>query len=266
MPIIKVNGINIYYELQGSEKMPCLVLNNGIFMNAANSWKSQELVFSKEYYLLKYDLRGQGFSEHPDEEYTMDLHADDLAQLMIALNISKAHIVGLSYGGGVAQAFVLKYPELSSSLILASTTSEIRSKLDLIICGWINNAKNQNLEGFVSSTIPWFFTSKSLEENPQIIENAKKRYSKLDFASVVELCKCFLSLNFTKHLKDISVPTCIIVGELDLLTETSYIGILEDNISNCESHTIRYASHVICWEKAEEFNTIVLDFLSKQKI
>ncbi|MFN7413401.1 MAG: alpha/beta fold hydrolase [Dolichospermum sp.] len=89
MPIVKVNGIHIYYDLQGSENLPCLVLNNGILMNAATGWKLQEEIFSKSYRLLKYDFRGQGDSEHPKGEYTMELHTDDLAELMTNLNIKK---------------------------------------------------------------------------------------------------------------------------------------------------------------------------------
>jgi 3-oxoadipate enol-lactonase len=266
MSITKVNGINIYYELQGSESLPCLILNNGILMNAANSWKSQQDIFSKRYYLLRYDMRGQGASEHPQGTYNMNAHADDLAELMKILNIKKAHIAGLSYGGAITQLFALKYPELCHSLILAGATSEIGAKLKLVVNGWINNAQRGNLEDFLNSTIPWFFTSKSIEENPQIIENARKRYSKLDFESVVELCKSFLSVDFTKHLNNIQIPTCIIVGQEDPLTEFSYIDILKSNICNSELHVIPFASHVVCWEKSEEFNTIVLGFLSKQNV
>jgi 3-oxoadipate enol-lactonase len=266
MPIVKVNGIHIYYDLQGSKDLPCLVLNNGILMNAATGWKLQEEIFSKSYRLLKYDFRGQGDSEHPKGEYTMELHTDDLAELMTNLNIKKAHIAGLSYGGAVAQAFVLKYPELCHSLILAGITSEISSRLKLIVNGWLNHAKNGDLESFFSSTVPWFFTSETIVENPQILENAKKRYAKLDFSAVAKLCKCFLSVNFTQQLKEISVPTCILVGEKDLLAEHSYVEIMHQNIPTNELHIIPSAGHVICWERVEEFNSIIMGFLSKQMV
>jgi 3-oxoadipate enol-lactonase len=264
MSIIEINGIQVYYELQGNENLPCLVLNNGILMNAATGWKLQTELFSRSYRLLKYDFRGQGDSEHPKSGYTMEIHADDLAELMTVLHIKKAHIAGLSYGGAVAQAFVLKYPQLCHSLILAGTTSEIGPKLNLVINGWLNHANKGDLESFFNSTVPWLFISKTIAKNPQILENARKRYAKLDFAAVAELCKCFLSLNFTKQLKEIAVPTCIIVGEQDLLTERSYVEILHQNISASELHIIHSAGHVICWEQVEEFNTIVLGFLSKQ--
>jgi len=266
MPIAKVNGIYMYYELQGDENLPCLILNNGIFMNAATGWRLQEKIFSKSYRLLKYDFRGQGDSEHPKDEYTIELHADDLADLMTNLKIKKAHIIGFSYGGAVAQAFVLKYPELCYSLILGAITSEISSRLELIVNGWLNHAKNRDLESFFNSTVPWFFTSKTILENPELLANAKNRYAKLDFTSVAKLCKCFLSVNFTQQLKEITVPTCILVGEQDLLAEHNYVEIMHQNIPICELHIIPSASHVILWERVEEFNTIVMGFLSKQTV
>ena len=110
MPNIKVNGINLYFEWHGPRNAPALVLNNGIFMNAATSWVFQTEPFSRHYRVLLYDCRGQGQSDHPLGPYSMALHAEDLAGLLTALGIERAHIAGISYGGEVAQAFVLQYP------------------------------------------------------------------------------------------------------------------------------------------------------------
>jgi 3-oxoadipate enol-lactonase len=264
MPKIKINTVCIYYEIQGCENSPCLVFNNGILMNAASAWKPQVEILSKRYRILRYDFRGQGDSEHPEEEYTMDLHADDLAELMSSLKINKAHIAGLSYGGLVAQTFALRYPQLCYSLILAGTTSEIGDRLKLIINTWSNHARNGDLESFFNSTVPWFFTSKTFTEYPQILENARTRYAKLDFEAVARLCECCLSVNLTGKLKEIQAPTCIIVGEQDLLAERSYVNILHQNIPISELHIIPSSGHIVCWERVEEFNTILLGFLSKQ--
>jgi pimeloyl-ACP methyl ester carboxylesterase len=109
MPKVEVNGIQFYYELHGPEGAAVLVLNNGIIMNAATSWAF--------YRVLQYDCRGQGQTDHPEEAYSMMQHADDLSALLDALGIQKAHIAGISYGGEVAQAFALTYPEKTLSLI-----------------------------------------------------------------------------------------------------------------------------------------------------
>src|SRR5258705_442980 len=101
MPHVRANGINVYYEFHGPEQAPVLVLNNGILMNASTSWLLQTPAFADHYRVLQYDLRGQGQSDPTDQEFSMDLHADDLAALMGELKLTKAHVLGISYGGHV---------------------------------------------------------------------------------------------------------------------------------------------------------------------
>src|SRR5512136_3074629 len=110
MPKIKANGIELYYELHGPETAPVLALSNGILMSTA-SWAFQTPIFSKHYRLLLYDCRGQGQSDHPAGPYSMELHADDLAALLDALGIARAHIGGISYGAEISVVFALRHPE-----------------------------------------------------------------------------------------------------------------------------------------------------------
>src|SRR5512136_3049753 len=109
MPHLSVNNVNLYYEFHGPANGEPLILNNGIFMNTT-SWAFQLPDLSKRYCVLTYDMRGQGQSAHPEGEYSLELHADDLAALMDALNIPNAHMVGTSYGGELNQMMGLRYP------------------------------------------------------------------------------------------------------------------------------------------------------------
>lgn len=264
MPKIKVNDIELYYELHGPEAAPVLVLNNGVLMNAATSWLFQTPALSRHYRLLQYDCRGQGQSDHLEGPYTMELHADDLAQLLDALNIERAHIAGISYGGEVAQAFALKYPARVRSLILADTVSEVGPELRAIIKSWLNRARAADAEGFFDVTLAWNFSPSFIRANPKLLEDARKRYALLDFPAVVRLCECFLEVNFTERLGEIKAPTCIMVGERDLLKGPAYADILRRGIPHAELHLLKEAGHASCWEKASEFNTIALGFLAKQ--
>ncbi len=166
MPILCVNGVELYYELHGLAEKPVLVLNNGILMNAASSWMFQTETLTRHYRLLQYDCRGQGQSEHPQATYSMEQHADDLAALLSALGIESAHISGISYGGEVAQAFVLKYPERVKSLILADTVSEVGPALCTIIQSWLDAARGGNAEAFFNATVPWNFSAQFIAAHP----------------------------------------------------------------------------------------------------
>lgn len=263
MPIATINGINLYYELQGSEQAPVLVLNNGIIMNAATSWLFQIPDLAPHYRLLLYDCRGQGQSDHPQEEYSMEGHADDLAGLLDFLEIDQAHIAGISYGGEVAQAFAIKYPSRTRSLILADTASEVRPQLRLTIQSWLDALETGDPQAFFHVTVPWNFSAEFIQANPDLLENAKQRYAELDFPAVIRLCRCFLALDLTSRLHEINLPTCLIVGEKDWIKGIEYASILKDHIPGAELHLIPGAGHASCWENPAVFNTILLGFLAK---
>ena len=264
MTTVQVNGVKLYYEFHGPEDAPVLVLNNGIIMNAATSWVYQTKTLSKQYRLLQYDCRGQGQSDHPENPYSMEAHADDLSALMDTLNIETAHIAGISYGGEVAQAFSLKYPDKVRSLVLMDTVSEVTIELRLIIQSWVDALKTGDALAFFNVTVPWNFSPEFIANNTALLEDAKKRYALLDFPAIIRLCNAFLAVNFTKRLGEIKVPTCIMVGELDLLKGVRYAEILKENISHAEYHILMGAGHASCWERPQEFNSIILGFLTKQ--
>jgi pimeloyl-ACP methyl ester carboxylesterase len=263
MPTINANGINLYYELHGPENAPVLVLNNGIIMNAAGSWVFQTKALSSHYRVLQYDCRGQGQSDHPAAPYTMDQHADDLAELLDSLEIENAHILGISYGGEVAQAFGLRFANRTRSLILADTVSEVGPELALIIQSWIDALRTGDSNYFFDASVPWNFSPAFIAANPGLLADARKRYAQLDFPAVIRLCECFLEINFTARLGEIPAPTCIIVGGEDLLKGSRYAAILKREIPHAELHIIEGSGHASMWERAETFNSIVLGFLAK---
>lgn len=264
MPDITVDNVNLYYELHGPDMAPVLVLNNGLIMNAANSWAFQTRAFSDRYRLLQYDCRGQGQSDRPEDPYSMEQHADDLAALLDALGFEKAHIAGISYGGEVAQAFALKYPEKSRSLILIDTVSEVGPELRLVIQSWVDALQTGDALAFFNVTVPWNFSPDWIAANQPVLEDAKERYQHLDFPAIVRLCEAFLEVDFTAKLNEIKIPTCIMVGELDLLKGPRYAQILREHIPQAEYHVLKGAGHASCWERPEEFNALILDFLLRQ--
>lgn len=264
MSTVEVNGVNLYYELHGDETRPVLVLNNGIIMNAATSWVFQTKALSAHYRLLQYDCRGQGQSDHPGEVYSMEQHADDLAGLLDALGIDSAHIAGISYGGEVAQAFALGYPQRTKSLILVDTVSEVGPELRIVIDSWVDALNSGSPLAFFNATVPWNFSAEFIANNAAVLEDAKGRYQLLDFPAVIRLCEAFLQVEYSERLKEIKAPTCIIVGDQDLIKGPAYAQILKREIPHAEYHLLVGAGHASCWERPAEFNSIVLGFLAKQ--
>jgi 3-oxoadipate enol-lactonase len=264
MPVTHANGIAIYYEWHGDDKAPVLVLNNGILMNAAASWVPQTAAFAASYRVLQYDCRGQGRSDHPAGPYSMDQHADDLAALLDALGVRQAHVLGISYGGEVSQAFALRHRERVLSLVLADTVSEVGPELRLIVEGWKAAALSGDADLFYLVTAPWNFSPAFMERQPAILAAARERYRSLDLPAVACLCDAFLGVEFTARLGRLDVPACVIVGDQDLLKGPRYAAIVHEAIRGSRLHVIAGAGHAATWEAPAEFNRLVLEFLSTQ--
>jgi len=260
MPKIRVQDVDLYYEFHGPEHAEVLVLSNGILMSTA-SWAFQTPVLSRHYRLLLYDCRGMWQSDHPPGPYTMEQHADDLAGLLDGLGIERAHIGGISYGGEISLTFALRHPERTSSLIVADAVSHVDPWLRAVVQGWIAAAKTKDPQTFFNATVPWNFSPQFVREHPDLMAQALDRYAQLDYEAVIRLCECFLNFDVADRLGAIRAPTCVIVGERDILKGREYAEEMARRIPKAELHIIAGAGHATCWEKPDVFNSILLGFL-----
>ncbi len=121
MAVAQVNGIDVYYEIHGSGERVVLISGTGGDLRS-DPGRAKSLL-ARNFEVLLYDQRGLGQSGKPDEAYTMAHYADDAAALMTAVGWERAHIMGISFGGMVAQHLVLRYPERVNKLVLACTSS-----------------------------------------------------------------------------------------------------------------------------------------------
>lgn len=262
MPIINVNNINLYYELRGPSDGEVLVLSNGILMSTA-SWKIQISDLSKFMQVLVYDCRGMWQSDHPDEQYTMETHADDLFELLNALHIDKAHIAGISYGSEISMVFALKYPQKTKSLMIFDGVSQIDPLLKSFGDTWIAAAKAKDADLLLKVTTPLNFSEKWIRKNSQLLPVLEAKYRTLDFDAFLRLMDCFNDLNITEDLPHIQVPTLVVVGEKDILKTRSYSEKIAERIPQSEFFIVPGSGHAMCLENPGEFNTLVLGFVKK---
>jgi 3-oxoadipate enol-lactonase len=123
MPTIRVNDIDMYYEIHGEGEPVVLIagLNSDHTLYTAIIPKLAE-----RYQVVAFDNRGVGRSDKPDIPYSIDMMADDTAGLLNTLGIQQAHILGTSLGGRIAASLALRYPSQIKSLILVSTVLKMK--------------------------------------------------------------------------------------------------------------------------------------------
>lgn len=261
MPRVKINSISLNYELSGSG--PVVVFINGLTMDL-NGWLLQVAAFAKRYTLLRYDCRGQGASDKPDGPYSQEMHAEDLARLMDVLGIGKAHVVGLSNGGMIAQHFALLHPEKLGALVLTDTSSHVKPLLRLTIESWIKSAEAGGSALRYDVALPYLFSESFTERNlERLLAMRETNIVNNPVRTLVHLSRASAAHNLGDKVSGIKAPTLIIHGEEDILIPVKYARDLREKIEGSTLVILKDCGHAAPIEKPDEFNGIALEFLKK---
>ena len=180
-----------------------------------------------------------------------------------ALDIERAHIAGISYGGELSLAFAHRYPARTRSLVVASTVSQIDPLLAGWMGSWLTAARARDAELLFSVTYPLNFSEAWMAANADLLEAARQRYATLDMDAFLELLLGFSRLSLTGVLHEITAPTLVIVGEDDLLKPRQYAEIIAREIAGAELAVVPHAGHAVSWEQPGLFNTLLLGFVAK---
>ena len=269
MPYIKANDIKIYYEIHGPEGAPPLIMIEGIWQDSW-MWFRQIPDFSKKYLCVVFDNRGIGRTSKPRSPYSIKMMADDILEMMNNLNIPKAHILGVSFGGFIAQQFAISYPEKTLSLIIA--TSHFGGKnyiemdkkdLALMVASETETiSKEQALEMRLSVG----HSKEFLQSNRKLIDQTliwREQHQAPDYSRLNQF-RAALEVDLEKGIEKITAPTLIIQGTKDKLVPPENAKLLKEKIANSEIHYIEDGPHWISIEHYEEFNRVILEFLDKQ--
>lgn len=230
MPTVRVNGVEIYYEVHG-EGEPLLFIC-GLSMDlTAFSWAVNDL--SQRYRVIVFDNRGAGRSEKPDIPYTIEMMAEDTAGLLDALKVSRVNVAALSMGGRIALSLVLTRPDLVKSLILVSTGARVKGR-----------GRRFNL---------------ALLEIPRRLGSRLKKYPQPNYAYKRQR-DAAQGFDATERLGEIKVPTLILHGKKDRLAPLELAEEMHSRIPGSKIVTFD-GGHIFLFWKQKEFLAAVTGFL-----
>ena len=265
MATAKVHHIQIHYEVYGTG-FP-LIMIMGLGGNI--QWWDPRMIqaLSPQFRMVLFDNRGTGQSETSDSEYTITLFADDVAGLMDALQIPKAHVLGISMGGMIAQELVLYHPEKVDKLILCSTycggSQSIPPSLDTL--GMITGDRtNMSPEEITRRTLPAIFTKEFLDENPELAEIAIQQMMNEPTSEEILMhqMNAIMAFGTFDRLTQVSTPTLILHGKKDILLPPGNADILAQVIQNSRLVYFENSAHNLS-EEMEEVISVITSFLAK---
>ena len=265
MPHADVNGLRWYYELNGPQEAPVVVLANGILADTY-SWGAQERIFSKRYRVLVFDFPGQGRSDRLKAAVTVSEQAAGASILLSALKLDPVHWIGVSYGGEVGLQLALAFPGQLRSLIIADSVASVDANLEGQVQAWLIAAKTGDHELLCAVSMPDIFSPAFIMTHPKVIAVSRQGYKQLDLASVVYLLAEYHSYDVSEQLGRIRLPTLLLCGELDTLKPPSTMQAMADRLLDAEFITVPRAGHALPLERPAEFLTACLGFLSKQEV
>jgi pimeloyl-ACP methyl ester carboxylesterase len=270
---INVNGANIWYELKGKGGRPVIAQIHGAGFGHDNFAPVSPLLL-KEYQVLDYDLRGYGLSDRPLQKYGMEVWADDLAAMLDALEVEKAHIHGTSMGGMIALQFAMEYPNKVRSLIVGCTAAKSDYASKVLFKSWIDIAEAQGCGSeLLGEVIGYEALSREFLETEEGQKTLKSISIILGKNNRIEVfraaCESIINLDLTPKLYKIKAPTLIMVGDKDIMTPMHQApsgagsDVIHNLISGSKLEIIKGCGHTFLFERPEESAEIILRFLRK---
>ena len=251
------NQIELKYIDEG-EGIP-IILIHGLDGNLAG-FKDLKNELKKQYRVITYDVRGHGKSSRT-ESYELKDHVEDLNDLMGALNIDSAHILGHDMGGIIASEFTEKYQYKVITLTIVSAKSEdIANGFNKLMVDY-----QEELAGFNKSEAMIILFSKLFKEKDKAMKwyQSQKLYNRPTPEESAIAVRVLLNIkDLTRVHHNVSIPTLIVNGKYDpLIQNKSHYDMDQyyDQVTKIVFDNSGHAPHI---EEPEKFLKLYLDFVS----
>ena len=261
MPIIQVNGINLFYETHGTGE-PLLLIYG--LAGRGNNWKFQVEALSSRYQLITFDNRGVGETDQPEEAFSLADIADDAAELLDHLGIASANVFGISMGGMIAQELALRHPGRVRKLALGCTHPGIKHCLPSP--GWVTeifkSLPGKPREQVVRECTPINYSPFTQEHRSELIESlvplfVDNRQRAHGYAGQLN---AIWEFNAFDRLPQLAMPTLVMTGTDDVLVVPGNSKIIAERIPKVRLIEFPEAGHLFFIEKADDVNQELLEF------
>lgn len=263
MSFIHLDETELYYESRGDGEP--LVLAPG-FASGAWSWRWQVEDLAKNFRVITFDPRGVSESRLKDEAgVSIAEISDDIASLLDELEIDAANVLGISFGGFVAQEFALRHPDRLKKLILASTSfggpNHVAPPVEVLAA--FSATDGLNSPERIRKYMTMGFTPNFVRDHSDVVDEfctLRERNAVPEEVYRQQLASA-VTFNAEDRVGRIKSETLVLTGDKDAVVPPVNSENLASRIPEARLQTIKGGGHMAFVEQAEEFKAIVREFL-----
>jgi 3-oxoadipate enol-lactonase len=262
--IVTSDGIRIAYDTWGPRSGSPVLMIQGLGMNAS-AWGLQRGAFGRNHRCIAIDNRGTGHSDAPPGPYDLFRMAQDAVEVLDAEDVERAHIVGASMGGVIAQILGVAHPERVLSLVLACTSCRHHAWRRELFADWKAEVPAGGMQILTDDGMRWLIGSR-LQRRWGVFVNVLARVLvQIKPEAFVSQIEAILAMpdSMRDELHKITAPTLVITGSQDTLTPLGDAEELAELITTSRLYVLRAAAHGLMAETPFAFNDAVLKFLAE---
>jgi 4,5:9,10-diseco-3-hydroxy-5,9,17-trioxoandrosta-1(10),2-diene-4-oate hydrolase len=267
--VVRVGGINTHYVVAGDGRP--LLLFHGLGASVV-TWRDNIGPLSKAFRVYAVDLPGHGDSDKPDIDYATDTMVQFVKDFIESLNLERPAIIGSSVGGALALMTALRHPDLVSGLVLVDSASlgrELSLYIRLVSIPWLGEFLESSRVGGTKFMLykvfhdPEFVTQELREElhRSRNMPGAKEAVVRV-IRNAVNLMGIRKQYVLVSELNRLAAPMMVVWGAQDQIIPVSHAYRASEAVPDARLHVFDQCGHWSHMEKASEFNSLAMDFLS----
>ena len=264
MSMTKAGDINIEYYVEG-EGPPLLMIMG--FTGQASSWGESFLAQLRPHFqIIRFSNRGTGLTDKPQTEYSIPMMAEDAAGLLAEVGIEKAHVLGISMGGMIAQELVLHHPQVVQGLALGCTNCgpahSVQPSQEVLAL--LAPVPGTSPEEQFRKMWPAIVTPEFVEREREFLEEMLRigLENPMPVDTMGRQMAAIMGFDSYDRLPQIKSPTLIIHGDRDVLVPTKNGPILHDRIADSTLRIGPEVAHMFFWEKPAESAGAIVEYLA----
>ena len=226
-------------------------------------WDRQIESLSTSYNVVAFDLPGHGRSPGSAEDWTFARASGIVADFVEHIGGLPVHLVGISFGGMIAQTVVLDRPELFRSLTLLGTAATFPESARQAMRARAQAVRDGGMAAVLESSLERWFTSETRVSRPDIMDRLAKTVLADDPAVHAAIWDIISDFDVSARLGEIAIPTLVLVGEHDLSTPPRMSRFLQEAIRDARTVVIPNASHIVSVESPAAVNAAIHAFLEQ---